>query len=96
MTSTTVATIASQARALGITGETLVEVDENTLRIVHARVDRKSVAPRKHFANVDIRYDAGNDLYDVAIHTIHNDTFTIATREIEGIYADQLADLLTD
>lgn len=59
-----------------------VAIDENTLRV------------NKGGRNVDIRYDAVTDLYDVQKHTINQKTFDVATTEHKGLFADQLGDAL--
>ena len=45
--------------------------------------------------SMDVTYQAGRDLYDVAVHDLSADPRAdVHTRQLTGVYCDQLGDLL--
>jgi len=67
-------------------GVSLLIVDEITLR-VHRKRGRK-------VTNVDIRYEAGSDLYTVSMHTFSSPKYQYKTAIHEDVCADMLPDLI--
>jgi len=45
--------------------------------------------------NLDIRYNRGDDLYDLSKHTMRPD-LTVKTEEIRGVYCDQLQGVIAE
>lgn len=86
-------TTARQARALGLTGTQLVAVDDNTLRIVKARVNGKKLGARGAFVNVDIRLEP-SDTYTIEYYHIDVRTLDVWMNTYENVYADALADVV--
>ena len=83
-TSEIVQTIADQINSIrGMQpSKRLIAIDETTLR-VHTKRGRT-------VRNVDISYDAGLDLYNVAVHTFSAPTYEVTTETTEGVFADSL------
>lgn len=79
-------TIAQQVQQAGIRPTALVRIDDDTLR-VHVKRGR-------NVRNVDVRYDAGLDLYDVSVHRFQAPTYEVATETFEGVYADSMVEIV--
>ncbi|MDO8623199.1 MAG: hypothetical protein Q7R52_03040 [archaeon] len=81
--------IRRQLVALGVPlkRKVLVKLDDNTLR-VHTPGILGKIGGR----SVDIKYDHGQDLYDVSIHELNNKTFKIKTCRSKGVFVDSLPD----
>jgi hypothetical protein len=87
---TVVETTAAQVRAqFDLAGARLIQMDERTLRVSLAEREEG-----RHYRNVDIAYNAGSDLYDVQVHTMDRETLGFETSYGDGLYFDQLGDLL--
>ncbi len=89
--SETVQTIARQIngiRGMHFLAPQLIAIDETTLR-VHTKRGRTN-------RNVDISYDGGLDLYNVAVHTFSAPSYEVTTEVTEGVYADSLENFFPD
>lgn len=79
-------------RAVGL-GHTLLAIDDTTLRVSLARVERG-----RTFRNVDIKYNRGSDLYDVTIHLLDRHKLgqddCCKSRTVEGVFNDQLGEVV--
>ena len=83
-TTPTVKTIMDQIdwRDLNLAKFKFIKIDENTLRV------------HKGKKKLDIKYNEGTDLYDIKKHTIKKN-LDVKTEEIDGIYNDQLKDIIS-
>ena len=70
-------------RALHWRGFLFIRMSGDTLRINKGR------------KNLDIRYDAGADLYDLSKHTIQPN-LSVKTEQIKGVFWDQLQEILAE
>lgn len=86
MTSKTVSEIARQLKAQGVNlkGKMLVQIDDNTLR-VHKPSRKIGDGTAR---SVDISYNKGSDLYDVAVHEIKGTK--IKSSKVDMQYFDDL------
>ena len=83
--SQTIETVMEQInwRALHGLGFQFIRMSGDTLRIHKGR------------KNLDIRYNAGSDLYDLSKHTMKRD-LSVKTEQIKGVYWDQLQEILAE
>ncbi len=68
---------------LYFSGFQFIQIDGVTLRVHKAE------------RNLDIRYNRGDDLYDLSKHTMRPD-LTVKTEEIRGVYCDQLEGIIAE
>ena len=89
MTSQTVRTIGSQLTSLGLVSKAaFIAIDDETLR-VHSKHGR-------NVRNVDIRYVAGDDLYEVSVHTFRSSEYNVTTKTTVGVFAEDLINFFPD
>jgi len=68
-------------KALYFSGFEFIQMSDQALRV------------HKGKRNLDITYNPGTDIYDLSEHTIQPG-LTTKTRKIEGVFCDQLKDII--
>ncbi len=88
-TSQTVKTIASQLTGQGLNPKSVfMALDDKSLR-VHTKTGR-------NVRNVDISYVAGDDLYEVKVHTFRSPEYDVTTKTTVGVFAEDLMNFFPD
>lgn len=85
--SQTVKTIVSQLTGLN-PKSVFMALDDTALR-VHSKTGR-------NVRNVDIRYIAGDDLYEVSVHTFRSPEYDVTTKTTVGVFAEDLGNFFPD
>lgn len=80
MTNEVLQTIKKQLESqnVNLNNKTLIKINPNTLRVSGGG------------NNVDIKYNKGDDLYDIKVHKINKKNFSVKTCSSKGVYVDSL------